>query len=304
MDFESTLSTVAQQLPEELDDVITAAVSYIPEDLANVIRHASGYLPAQLDIVAIAKFMLYFAAASIVLGLLGRLILGKRSGLNCSLSSAMGILAIYALTVIVYTFKPWNLEFLLSPLPFVTFSGEYLIVLPLHDTAFPALCTEVLSLVILSFLFHLIDSIIPRGESLPGWYILRFLTVILAMVVHLGVSWAFRTYLPAVLVTYAPAILLVLLAVMLFAGILGLVLGFVIAVANPFLGAMCTFFFSSVVGKHLSKAVFSSAILCAVVYLMGYFGYTVIPITAAALMTYIPLVLVLLLLWYIIGHVL
>ena len=37
---------------------------------------------------------------------------------------------------------------------------------------------------------------------------------------------------------------------------------------------------------------------------MEYFGYTVISITAAALMTYIPLALILLVLWYLIGHVL
>ena len=58
------------------------------------------------------------------------------------------------------------------------------------------------------------------------------------------------------------------------------------------------------VGKQLSKAVFTSTILCAVVYLLGYVGYTVICITAAALLAYIPLVIVLLILWYLIGRLL
>lgn len=304
MDLESTVSTFAAQIPQELDKVIDKAASYIPESLSDVIWHAASYLPHELDVVTAAQFMLYFAAASLILGVLGRIVLGKRSSLNHSLSSAMGILFIYALTIVVYTFKPWNLEQLLSPLPFVTFAGDYLIVLPMSDTQFPALCTEVLSMVILAFLLNLLDSFAPRGKTIVGWFLLRFVTIALCMALHLVVGWAFETYLPEILVTYAPMILLFLLVFMLLSGVLNLILGLVIAVTNPFLGAMYTFFFSSAVGKQLSKAIFTSAILCAVVFLLDFFGYIVISITAASLLTYIPLALILLILWYMIGHVL
>lgn len=304
MDFDSTLSTIATYIPEELDQVIDKAASYIPEELSNVIWHASSYLPTEIDMVSTAEFMLYFAAASLILGVLSRIVLGKRSSLNHSLSSAMGILFIYAATIVVYTFKPWNLDALLSPLPFVTFAGDYLIVLPMTDAQFPALCTQVLSMVILAFLINLLDTFMPKGKSVIGWYLLRFITILICMLLHLVVSWACRTYLPEVLVDYAPTVLLVLLVFMLLSGILNLVLGLVIAVANPFLGAMYTFFFSNVVGKQLSKAIFTSAILCTVVYLLDFFGYIVISITAASLLTYIPLAVVLLILWYLIGHVL
>lgn len=304
MDLESTLSTIATYVPEDLDQVIDHAVSYIPEEWSQVIKHASSYMPTEIDFMTAAQFMLYFAVASLILGVLSRVVLGKRSSLNHSLSSAMGILLIYALTIVVYTFKPWNLGVLLSPLPFVTFAGDYLIVFPIADAQFPALCTEILSLVILAFLVNLLDTFMPKGERVISWYLLRFLTVILSMVLHVVVHWAFNTYLPEALVTYAPTILLVLLAFMMLSGILNLILGLVISVANPFLGAMYTFFFSNIIGKQLSKAVFTSAILCAVVYLLEYFGYTVVCITASALLAYIPLVIVLLILWYFIGRLL
>lgn len=304
MDLESTISTFAAQVPQDLDQVINKAASYIPDSLTDVIWHASSYLPHEVDMVSAAQFMLYFAAASLILGVLSRVVLGKRSSLNHSLSSAMGILFIYAVTIVVYTFKPWNLEELLSPLPFVTFAGDYMIVLPMSDSQFPALCTEILSMVILAFLLNLLDSLAPRGKTIIGWFFLRFITIVLCMLLHLVVSWAFETYLPEVLVTYAPMILLFLLAFMLLSGVLNLILGLVIAVTNPFLGAMYTFFFSNVVGKQLSKAIFTSAILCTVVYLLDFFGYVVISITAASLLTYIPLAIVLLVLWYMIGHVL
>ncbi len=307
MDLESTISTIstiAQYMPENLNQVISQAAAFIPEDLSQVIWHASSYLPAQINWASAMEFMLYFTAASLVLGVLSRVLLGRRSSLNHSLSSAMGILFVYAATIVVYTFKPWNLEVFLSPLPFVTFVDEYLILLPITDSQFPALCTEVLSMVILAFLVNLLDSITPSGNNVISWYLMRFITVLLCMAGHLVVSWGFRTYLPEVLVTYAPMILLFLLMFMLLSGIANLILGLVIAVTNPFLGAMYTFFFSNVVGKQVSKAIFTSGILCAVFFLLDYFGYTVISITAASLLAYIPLALVLLVLWYLIGHLL
>jgi uncharacterized membrane protein YesL len=60
---------------------------------------------------------------------------------------------------------------------------------------------------------------------------------------------------------------------------------------------MYSFFFSSIVGKQISKAVFTSGIVCGILYLMNYFDLVVILITPAALLTYIPLTLVLVALW-------
>lgn len=304
MDFETTFSTIAAQLPESLDQVIDHAVSYIPEELTSVIKHASSYFPAELDFITAAKFMLFFATASLVMGVLGRIFLGKRSSLNHSLSSVMGILFIYAVTVTVFTFKPWDLEQLLSPLPFVNIFDQYMVILPIQDSTFPALCSEILSLIILAFLVNLLDTFIPQGNNALSWYLLRFLSIILSMLLHFGVTWAFETYLPNVLVTYAPTILLILLVFMLFSGALNLILGLFIAAVNPFIGAMYTFFFSTVVGKQLTKAVFSSAIICGIVFLLGEFGFTVISISISSLTTYIPVAVILLLLWYLIGHVL
>ena len=304
MNLDSTLATAAAQLPDAMTRIVDQAVSYIPEDLSEVIWHARSYLPVEVDLMSTAQFMLYFSAISLILGIMGRLVLGKRSSLNLSVSSAIGILFIYALTVVIYTFRPWNLDILLSPLPFASFTADYLILLPITDIQFPTLCSHLLSLVMLSFLVNLVDTFAPKGSNIVTWLLLRMLTIALCMGLHLLANWAFRTYLPNVLVAYAPVILLLILFFCLMSGIVNLVLGLVIAVTNPFLGAMYTFFFSNIVGKQVSKAVFSSAIICAVLYLLDLFGYTVICISAAALLTYIPLALILLILWYVVGSVL
>lgn len=304
MDLETPLAAIETYLPDDVGQAITSAAAYLPEELNGTLRRAVSYLPTEIDLLTSAQFILFFTAASLVFGILGRIVLGKRSSLNRSFSSSIGILFIYVLTVVIYTFKPWKLDGLLSPLPFVNFSGDYLIIFPIANARFPALCSELLSLILLAFLVNLTDTVLPQGKYMLSWYLMRFTSVVLSMLLHFFVRQLLHQYLPNALVAYAPTVLLVLLAFMMLSGIFSLILGLVISVANPFLGAMYAFFFSSVVGKQLSKAVFSSMILCVVVFLLEFFGYTVLSITAAALMAYIPLIIVLLVLWYLIGHVL
>lgn len=304
MDLETAFSTIAATIPHEIEQVITHASTYIPDDLRDVIRHSASYLPTELTFATVAYFMLYFAVASLVLGSISRVVLGKRSSLNHSLTSVMAVLFIYTITVVLYTFKPWNLDILLSPLPFATFSDHYLIILPISDLQFTALCTELLSLLILAFLINLLDSLMPDGDGFFAWLLLRLITVLGCFALHLLVSWAFRTYLPNVLVTYAPSILLVVLVIMLLSGIVSLLLGLIVSITNPFLGAMYSFFFSNIIGKQISKSIFTCGVICTVLYLMDHFDLVVILITPGALLTYIPFALVLLLLWFLIGHIL
>lgn len=304
MDLENTLSTIAATIPQEIQQVVTQASGYIPEQLRDSLRHAASYLPAEISFMTVAQFLLYFAAASLVLGSISRVVLGKRSSLNNALSSVMAVLFIYTVTIVIYTFKPWNLDILLSPLPFVTFSDHYLIVHPMTDLTFPALCSQLLSLMILTFLINLVDTLIPPGEGIVTWLLLRLMTVLGCFGLHFLVSWAFRTYLPEALVTYAPTILLAVLLVLLGSGVVSLVLGLIIAITSPFLGAMYSFFFSNIVGKQISKSIFTTGVVCGIFYLMEHFGLVVILISPAALLTYVPLALVLLLLWFLVGHIL
>jgi hypothetical protein len=304
MDLETTLSTIATTIPAEIEQVVSQVAYYIPGELRDIIRHASTYLPTEVSFSMVAQFFLYFMAASLILSGIGRVVLGKRSSLNHSLSSVMAVLFLYAVTVVIYTFKPWSLDLLLSPLPFATFSDHYLIILPITDLQFPALCTEILSLLILTFLINTVDGLLPQGDNLLSWLLMRIVTILACFGLHLLVSWAFRTYLPDALAEYAPMILLVVLGILLLSGVISLVLGLIIAISSPFLGAMYSFFFSSIVGKQVTKAVFTTGILAGLLFLMDHFQLVVIMITPGALLTYIPLALALLVLWYLIGHLL
>ena len=158
-------------------------------------------------------------------------------------------------------------------------------------------------MIILAFLVNLLDTLMPNGEGVLTWYFCRFLTVIMAMVLHFVVCWLFASYMPNVLAVYAPIILLGILAATLLLGLFKVILGLVLTVTNPIIGAIYTFFFSSLIGKQLTKSILTTGLLCGIVYLLNYFGYSVILISTAVLTAYIPIIVILLIRWYLIRNV-
>lgn len=291
MNLEATIETVAAYLPDEIA---------IPGLLTDTVSR----LPAEIGFATVAKFLLFYVAGSLILSCLGRIVLGKHSSLNHGLSSAMAILFIYAVTVVIYTLKPWNLEALLSPLPFVTFFNDYMVVMPVVGIRPTVLSRELLSLIMLAFLVNLTDILLPRGKHAFGWIFWRCVTIVISMGLHLLLHWAFDTYLPHFLVTYAPIVLLLLLVLFMFMGFLNAILGLVLTITSPVIGAAYHFFFSNIVGKQFTKAFFTAGILSIIIYLMGAFDYNFIQISAASLTSCMPVALVSLILWYFIGYLL
>lgn len=266
--------------------------------------YLTSFIPVEITFSAMIKFIGIIAAAIVIVSLIFRLLFGRKSALNQSICAAIGVLSIYVLTIVIYTFSPGNLEQYLVPLPFVKFSGEYLYMMSFSDTALPVICAQILSMIILVLLYNLTDSVLPDGESASAltWFVLRFLTIISSMVVHYLITGLTRGFLPDLLVSYGPTILLICLIGSLLMGALSVVLGLVLTVVNPIFGLLFTFFFSNKFGRQLSKAMLTTAVLCAVIILLNTLGYTIICISASALPSYIPLLALLLALWYVIGR--
>ena len=65
-----------------------------------------------------------------------------------------------------------------------------------------------------------------------------------------------------------------------------------------------TFFFANVVGKQITRAALTTALLAGLVMLLNYLGCSVIYVASAALMAYIPFVIILIVLWYIVTKAL
>lgn len=242
---------------------------------------------------------LILLAGIFVFSLLGHFVLGKRSVLNCAVSSAIGIIFIYAVSIVLRSAgEPFNT--FITPLPFVSFTNEQMKLFSFTGAHYTAICSEVLSMIILSFLVNLADGWLPRGKNIISWILFRCLTVFIAYLMHLITIGLMATYLPESILTYAPVILLGILIVLLLTGILKILVGAVLTTVNPIIGGLYTFFFATIIGKQITKAVLTTAMLSGLVIALQYIGFGVISIASAALVAYIPIMIVLLLLWYII----
>lgn len=262
---------------------------------------ASGFDPGTFLFAA-----LIFTVGSLALSFVGRLIFGEKSALSNAVSSAIGILFIYVATVAVISiggeleqFRPF-----LSPLPFVRIESEELRIFMFQGAAHTEICSQLLSMIILAFLVNLLDTWLPRGKNLFTWFVWRCTTVVFAILAHWAVTGFITSFLPGVIVEYAPTILLGLLVLMLAVGALKFVVGAALAVVNPIIGALYTFFFANIIGKQISKAMLSTALLTALVWALNEFGVTAFSISAAALMAYLPFLVILAVVWYIVNRVL
>lgn len=245
-----------------------------------------------------------FLGVLLLAGFLIRLLFGKNSAVNHALSACLGIVMIYAVSIAIYTFQPGNLSQILSPLPFVTFSGNRLILFSFQSAEFPTICTQVLSMVILAFLTNLMGGFFKPQTRIIPWLFYRLLAVTIAMVAHYLCNVLLILVFPNILASYAPMILLCILLFMLSLGFLKVILGLLLVTINPVIGALYAFFFSSKLGRQLSQAVLTTLVLSGLIYLLGRMGYTAISITSDSLISYCPVLGAVLLLWYLIGCIL
>lgn len=235
----------------------------------------------------------------ILFGMLGRFVFGKKSTLSIAVSSAIGILFVYTLTVVL---KSAGADFqrFVAPMPFVTLSGSDLILFSFSDADYTIICSQVLSMIILAFLVNLVDTWLPRGKNIISWIFFRCMTVILALGLHLVVTELFTRFLPQGIVTYAPTILLVILIIMLLTGALKLLVGVILTTVNPLIAALYTFFFANLVGKQITRAILTTALLAVLITALQKVGITAISIASAALMAYVPFLIILVIIWYLV----
>ncbi|MGN0999102.1 MAG: hypothetical protein ACI4PO_06075 [Faecousia sp.] len=259
------------------------------------------FLPQNLNVSELIEGTVILCAGIFVIGLIGRLFFGKKSVLNQSVSSAIGILFIYIVTIVIYS-TGVNLGFLLSPLPFISLSGENMYLFNFLNADYTDICYQLLNMIVLSFLTNLVHEWLPTGKKLVGWYFYRCLTVLLAMVLHLIVSALLNAWLPEDILTWAPTILLFVLLAMMFVGALKLIVSAALSFISPVIAILYTFFFTSSMGKKLSKAVLTTALVSGLILILNLFDISVIYIGASALTAYIPLLIILLIIWYVIGH--
>lgn len=252
-----------------------------------------------IDFDTFWKAGLIFLVGTLLLSAVGRFAFGKRSTLNHAVSSAVGILFIYALSVVLGSAGD-PFRNLIAPLPFVTTTESQMILFSFENAHYTAICSEVLSLIILAFLVNLADGWLPRGKNIFTWLFFRCLTIAIGYALHLVAVYLFAAFLPEAIVTYAPVILLAILLLLILTGALKIIVGALLATVNPIIGGLYTFFFANIIGKQITKAVLTSTLLVALVFGLQHIGFGSISIVTTALTAYIPVLVILAVIWYVV----
>lgn len=255
------------------------------------------------DFTTFSKVSLVLLLGTLITGLFGRFIFGKRSTMNKAVSSAIGIIFIYAVTILIPRYAE-QFTAIISPLPYVTITPTQITLFQFQNVHYSVICSEVLRMVILAFLANLIDTWMPKGKGLFTWLIFRALTVIFAFVLHYIVWLLIALYVPQNIMQYAPMILLVITALLLCTGALKIPIGALLVTISPIIGGLYTFFFANIIGKEITKAVVTTALLTALFYLLNKLGVVVIMISESMLLAYIPFLPVLFLIWYLVYRIL
>ena len=257
----------------------------------------------QISVSAVqyAKFLGILIFGILLVSSLTRFLFGKKAQINLAVTSAMEILCVYIINTVVFALGLKFQEFL-TPLPFVTLVEDYLLIYPILTAPFSDICHHIVRLLIIAFLVNLLNEFIPRGKRVFTWFVLRFLTVVASVAVIYFADLALNTFLPQGFADIAPTVLLCALVALILLGSLKVFVGAAMAFLDPIIAALYTFFFSNIIGRALAKAMVSTALLAGLVVALNYLGIAVVHIAASALTGYVPLLAVVLLLWYVVGH--
>lgn len=267
------------------------------DSIQSALDSTGSLIPTTME--ALILLFLGVIVFSLGFGMLFRLFFGANCTINRSISGFLSILFVYAVTAAVYTLKPWDLNQYLSPLPFALFRRDILILSYSACSNLSLLAQQLLSLIVLSFIIHLLHALLPKGRSFFGWLFFQLVAIAAAIFLNLAANWALNAFLPGVIANSAPMVLLGVLLVALLVSLFNPLLCVLFTVANPVIGLLYTFFFSNTIGKNLTRAVLSAALTCGLFYLMEYAGYSVIDITNKSLLTSLPFAAVLVGIWYV-----
>lgn len=250
-----------------------------------------------------AKFVGILIFGILLISSLTRFLFGKKAQINLAVTSAVEIFCVYVINVVIYALG-LQLQQFITPLPFVAMVEDYLVLYPILSAEFVDICHHVLKLLIIAFLVNLVNEFVPEGKHVITWFLLRLITVAVSVAVIYFAELLLNTYIPQGLADIAPTVLLCTLVGLVLLGALKVLVGAALAFLDPIVATLYTFFFSNFIGRSLAKAMVSTALLTGVIVLLDVLEISVVLITAAALTAYIPLLLIVLALWYVVGHIL
>ena len=230
-------------------------------------------LPFEISISPSLKLLFIACFGILAISFLLRVIFGNHSVFVQALRATAAIIPIYSIAVLLFKIAPAQFSGAVTALPFLQIFGSTLNIISLQSVGFKQICENIVTLYILSFFANLFVSTMPQGKSFIKKLVRFVLSFVLAYVTYRITTYLLHTYLPDLLTSYGPIILLGIMVAMFISGAVGLLLGLVLATVNPILGGICTFFFSRTVGRYLTKTIITTMLFVALIGVLSQLGY-------------------------------
>lgn len=257
------------------------------------------YFMENFDILPFLQGLLAFSAIAFILGILMRLIMGKGTDLNKSVSSALGILIIYVVCILISINTQGEVFF--AALPYIDVVGDGLTILKLAGTGVNVLCTELVKMIILSFIVGIVEDIVPNANRSFWGFLLKIAAIGLCLFAYNAAINYLTVNFPEFFAV-SNVVLLILaiafLATTVFRWIVGGLLGLTV---NPIVGAIYGFAAKTLVGKKLFQSILTTIIMLLVVYVINLSGNTTIVIAAESMVAFLPSLALLIVVWFLFG---
>lgn len=257
---------------------------------------------SNFDAGEFVKVILPMGLVCFALGLVFRLLLGKKSSLNRAITSSIAIIVSYVTVLISHSFEA-RLDNVVNALPLITLEGTTVTVGTFAGLDIPGICRLLFPVVILSFVTNLIEYMIPKGKNIFLWLLTRVLVVILSVSGYILAMTLLNFLVPAQWLQWLPMLLLAVLGLSFLLGVLKLLLGLVLSAINPVIAACYAFFFGHSVGKSMSRSLLTTLVLSGLVLLLNHLGYTQLDLAGIDPGVFAPGGIIMLIVWYIICRI-
>lgn len=230
-------------------------IDIITEKVTNTLEQIS------LVLLAGAVLMLLYA--------LSKFLLGKPGQITMILQTTEEITLVYILNLLAYW---WGMEkpFFRTPLPFLCHDGQIPALMRYAGQPLRELAEPVAQLLLLALVASGLHCLLPREKTGVLWFLLRIIAVLLILELYTLLNMWLAIVLPQGIAPYALWVLGSALGALMLLGSLRLLLGLVFGYFNPIIGAIFTFFLSNFLGRVLSRAVLTTALLLGLWMLAGW----------------------------------
>ena len=234
----------------------------------SVFEKISGYMADESLMCTLITAFVICLGFFLLAGLL-RLISGKRGTAVGAITASLDIVILYVLVTLLPLCVP-SISQYLPALPFCSCLGGNITLMAIPELTRDILCTQLLDLLIIAFLFGLGEALLPEGKNLFVCLFLRIMTLVLVGAVILLVDFVSGSLFPDFVQTYAPILLLAFVALLLAATVFKWLFGLILGMScGPVIGAIYTFVVGNLIGKQLAKAALT-CILIAGLLLLAY----------------------------------